>query len=80
MDEVALEKLRDIIKKSPCPNGCRCYKTRPEELCKAQRTGLDVLLECLEEKSEECTFSLQFGRTYYCKCSTRLEIAKLMEE
>jgi len=80
MDEATLLKLNEIIKSSQCPRGCRCYKTQPEELCKAKRTGLDVLLECLEDEPENCTFALSFGGVYYCKCGTRMEIAKLLGE
>ncbi|MDD4307750.1 MAG: hypothetical protein PHU53_02955 [Thermoplasmata archaeon] len=80
MDEATLRKMEGIIRNSPCPVGCRCNNLKPEELCKARRAGLDVLLECLEPKPEECTFSMSFGGTYYCKCGTRMEIAKLLGE
>lgn len=80
MDEDKLRRMKDIVKSSPCPEGCRCHKLRPEELCKARRTGLDVLLECLEEHPEDCDFAMPFGGSYYCKCETRKELARLLGE
>ena len=78
MDQKTLEAIEKVIKTSPCPFGCRCYKTGPENLCKARRTGLDMLLECLEDEPGDCSFSFPFGGSYYCKCGTRMEIAKLL--
>ena len=80
MDEATLQKLKEIIKRSPCPAGCKCNNAVPEELCKAKRTSLGALVECLEEEPEKCSFSMSFGGTYYCKCGTRMEIASLLGE
>lgn len=80
MDKEKLEELKKIMEKSACPAGCRCHRMRPEDLCKARRAGLDVLLECLEDEPRDCTFSFPFGGTFYCKCGTRMNIAKLLGE
>ena len=80
MDEEKLGSLKAIIQKSACPVGCRCHKLDPDILCKARRTALDSLLECLEEDPSECDFAMHFAGSYYCKCTTRKEIARLLGE
>ena len=80
MDDETLLKLKNVIEESTCPRGCGCRNARLEDLCKARRAGLDTLLECLEDEPENCTFSMSFGGSYFCKCSTRMEIAKLLSE
>jgi len=42
--------------------------------------GIESLLECLEDNPEKCAFSIAFGGSYFCRCATRLEIAKLLGE
>ncbi len=80
MDEEILKKVKFTIEKSTCPIGCRCYKVDPELICRARSTGLDNLLECLEDNPGDCTFSMSFGGSYFCKCSTRIELARLLAE
>lgn len=36
-------------------------------LCKILDIGLGLVLVCLEEKPEKCTFSLSFGHRHLCK-------------
>ncbi len=80
MDEEKLIKIKQALDNSTCPHGCRCYKIKPEEICKARATDLENLLECLEADPEHCTFSMAFGGTYFCKCQVRIELAKIMRE
>jgi hypothetical protein len=80
MEKENLSKILDIIKKSQCPHGCRCFKVTPDKLCKAKRMGVDSLLECLEARPDDCVFAFPFGGSYFCRCTTRLEIAKLLGE
>ena len=80
MDGPILERLKGLIKTSPCPVGCRCHRLNLEELCKARTMGVESLLECLEEDPEKCVFAFAFGGSYFCRCGTRKEIAKLLGE
>ena len=80
MDEERLKEIKIIIDKSTCPNGCKCYNIKPDEICKARATDLENLLECLEDDPEQCTFSMAFGGTYFCKCQTRIELAKILDK
>jgi len=80
MNEEKLIKIKQTLEKSTCPIGCKCYGTKPGEICKARTTDLENLLECLEDNPEKCTFSMAFGGTYFCKCQTRIELAKILKE
>ena len=80
MIEETLIKINKALKKSTCPQGCKCYLLKPDEICKARGTDIENLLECLEEEPEHCTFSMPFGNTYFCKCQVRKELAKILNE
>ena len=80
MDEDRLKQIKAIIESSTCPVGCKCYKMNQEGICKVRKTDMENLLECMEEKPENCSFSVAFGGGYYCKCQTRIELAKIMGE
>ena len=80
MNEEKLKQIKATLASSTCPIGCKCYRINKDEICSARRTELDNLLECLEEKPENCSFSVAFGGSYFCKCRTRIEIAKILNE
>ncbi len=80
MNEEALIKIKQALDNSICPHGCKCYRIKPDEICKARVTDLENLLECLEDEPEHCTFSMAFGGIYYCKCQVRIELAKILNE
>ena len=35
--------------------------------CKAQYTGLDQFVRCLEHKGAQCSFAVSVGSTFFCK-------------
>ena len=80
MNEEELIKIKQASENSTCPHGCKCYKLKPDEICKARATDLENLLECIEDDPEQCTFSMAFGGTYFCKCQTRIELAKILDK
>jgi len=80
MDEEKLKQIKKILETSSCPTNCKCYGANREEICRARQTDLDNLLECLEDHPEDCSFSIAFGGSYYCKCQTRIELAKILGE
>ena len=69
-------EIEKIISRTKCPKDFECYKSEFEKLCKARNYGLKDHIECLEENSEECNFSLAFGKGYLCKCALRIYAAK----
>ena len=80
MNEEQREKIEKIISEMQCSRGCKCLGREPENLCKARSFGVHSLLECLEDAPENCTFSIAFGGSFFCKCPGRLKIAQILEE
>lgn len=76
-----LEKpLREAISDLVCPKDFKCCTEGLENLCKARDIGIQLYLECLEQNPFECTFSVHFGRKYYCECPLRVYIAKKLKK
>jgi hypothetical protein len=44
--------------------------------CKAKDIGLDSYVQCLEECSHMCAFSVRYAHSYYCKNRARVYAAK----
>ena len=80
MEKEKLIKIKQVLENSTCPHGCKCYRLKLEDICKARATDLENLLECIEDNPEQCTFSMAFGGTYFCKCQVRIELAKILSE
>ena len=76
MKSVDEKELKAIIDNSACPKDFICYKSEFETLCKARDVGLKTFIECLEEDSFECPFSVRLHGFSYCKCPVRVYIAK----
>ena len=73
-------EIEKIISRIKCPKDFECYKSGFEKLCKARNYGLKGYIECLEENSQECNFSLAFGKGYLCKCPLRIYAAKKLRK
>jgi len=76
MEEDQKREIEEIIGELQCPKDFLCYKSGLKALCKAQDIGMGQALLCLEKDPQECSFSLPFGQTHYCKCPLRVYIAK----
>jgi hypothetical protein len=76
VDDETLSEVKEIIDKTECPKDFRCYKSGFEVLCKAKDIGLDSFLVCLDEDPPDCTFSLTYGKKYFCQCPVRIEVAR----
>ena len=60
------KQIEAIMSNLKCPKDFRCYKQGFEGFPKLRRSG--PLLECLEDNSIDCNFSVHFGGKYYCWC------------
>jgi hypothetical protein len=69
-------KLKQIMGHKECPKGFTCCTEGLEHLCKAKDVGLREHLQCGEESSSLCPFSVSFGRLYFCNCALRVYISK----
>jgi hypothetical protein len=79
MDEEILNKIEEVIGQMKCPKGFTCAENGYKSLCKARDIGLESYLECHEDNSGQCKFSVSFGSGYYCQCPLRVYIAKNMK-
>jgi hypothetical protein len=78
MKTIQAQKIEKILK--GCPPDCKCHGRGVENLCKAKDIGLDTFVECMEAKPFECTYAISYGRTSYCSCPVRVEIAQKYEK
>ena len=73
----ALEKeVQKIMVDVECPKDFICYKSGFETLGKVKDVGLKGHVQCLEEKSSDCPFSVSFLSPNFCRCPVRIHIAE----
>ena len=72
------QEIEKIMADSKCPVDFACYRSRFEDVCKAEDSGLDDFAHCREpaQDAHRCCFSLSFGNGYLCKCRVRIYAAK----
>ena len=68
-------QIEDTMSEIQCHKDFQCYKSRFEKLGKIRNVNTDGFLECLEEDSQKCQFSLSFGEETCCLCPLRCYIA-----
>lgn len=73
------KEIEKIIGGMKCPRDFKCYKSGFKDLGKAKDIGVEGYVECLEDNSAACVFSVPFGHTFLCKCPLRIYIAKELE-
>lgn len=76
MREEDRKRIEEILGEMGCPKGFTCADSGFENLCKARDFGLDHYLECLEDDTLACHFSLPFGEAHFCTCPLRVYLAK----
>jgi len=67
----SISELESIIGRLKCPRDFYCYKSRESSLSKKNQVDLESFFTCLEEKIDNCTFSLSSEKQSYCKCPLR---------
>ena len=72
--------LEKIIDKHKCPYDFVCYNSKFKKLCNAKDIGMESFLVCLEEKPEECVFSMSLAGSKFCRCHLRVYIAKVFKK
>ena len=68
-------RIEEAMAEVECPKAFACYKSGFTHLGKIEGIGANGFLECLEEDSQDCQFSLPFGSPAYCLCPVRIYIA-----
>ncbi len=80
MEEGQRKEIEEIIKHFKCTRDFGCCKSGFQFLCKAEDTGLETFLECLQESPSDCQFSLPFGGIYLCECPLRVYVSKKLKK
>ena len=75
MEKFDIELARSLLGALKCEKGLLCAESGSEVFCKAERIGSDTHMICLE-KSPRCSFQIDFGHGYMCKCPVRIFISK----
>jgi hypothetical protein len=70
------KELEEIVGQMQCPKDCKCCESGLEALCKARDVGAESFLECMEEHSERCPFSVSLGVESLCQCPLRVYICR----
>ena len=70
-------EIEKLIAGMKCSKDFECYKSGFTKLCQAvDYVERDLRIECLEEKPQECEFSVVFEQGYYCQYPLRVYAAK----
>ena len=67
--------IEEVMREIECPKAFKCYKAGLVDMGTMQGVGANGFLECLEEDSQNCQFSLPFEDPPACLCPVRICIA-----
>ncbi|MFC1821470.1 hypothetical protein ACFL9T_02105 [Thermodesulfobacteriota bacterium] len=70
------EKIEQIMGEMQCPKNFKCAESGFENVCKANDSGMDDFLLCLEKDPTACKFVVPYGTSNYCRCPLRVYLAK----
>jgi hypothetical protein len=73
-------ELNEIIADVDCDKDFECCKSGFVNLCRVKVNEESSFLECLEESSDSCTFSLPCEERRFCLCPVRIYIAKTLKK
>jgi hypothetical protein len=74
------QEIEQIVGEMQCPKDSDRYNPGLDVLCKARDAGVQTFVECLEEYSDKCPFSLSLAGLHYCKCPVCSFIVKNRKE
>ncbi|MBW2108220.1 MAG: hypothetical protein JRI36_06085 [Deltaproteobacteria bacterium] len=80
IDQKIEREVEDIIRELECPKHFRCYRSGFKDLCPAEDIGVNLFLECRDDRPEQCKFALLMGSSYLCQCSLRYYIFKKLKK
>lgn len=76
---IPLPTIEKIVGRLKCPKDFYCYKSSCNSLSNKENRGVGLFSICLDEKLDECTFSIPGQNNFLCKCPLRDYIAKELE-
>ena len=75
INEIQREEIKDLANKLNFGFECSCFKPDYSFVGSVKTRGDGQFLECLEQNSVSCNFSLPDEGIYYCLCPIRIYIA-----
>lgn len=76
MNGINWEEVRNIIGDINCPRKFRCVEPESNNLCGAMDIGMETYLQCLDRNPMDCSFSIAFADTFFCRCPLRIYLKK----
>ena len=70
MNDETRQKIENIRARMSCVKDFKCMKDECRQLCKAEKTGSETHLKCLDQH-ESCMFSVPYAGDHYCICPLR---------
>jgi hypothetical protein len=80
MMEEHKQELGQIVGELKCPTDFQRHDQGFDVLCRARDAGPHAFVECREEFSDKCPFSLSLEGLHYCKCPACSFIVKNRKE
>ena len=71
MNHELINKLEQIKEQTGCSKKYRCLEGFSENLISAKYKAQADLMECFDDQSNSCKFSIAFSNTFTCKCPLR---------
>jgi hypothetical protein len=75
LTQESTQEIQDIMSGMDCPFDFQCYKSGFKELCGELLEDSGKLVDCVNEKSAECKFSVFLSSGFLCACPLRIYIA-----
>jgi hypothetical protein len=74
------KRLEELKEQTDCEKDFACFKYEIDRLCKGKYyIDLDIM-ECLDDLTMPCSFSISFSSTRMCTCPLRKFIAQNIEK
>ena len=70
------DEIEEIMSRMKCLKNFQCIKSDHPSLCKVKHNKAVNYLMCLDDDSEDCSFSLLFGDKRFCQCPLRVFLSK----
>jgi hypothetical protein len=80
MEQDIKKKIKEIIGDIQCPREFCCLEAGFDKSCKTRDVGLEEYIECLEENSHHCSYSVSYGASHFCSCPLRVYICKKLKK
>ena len=79
MKHAHMQEVQRLIYGLRLHKDCKWFNPGSGFSCKAKDVGLDLYVECLEEGSHKCPFSVSYAHSYYCTSPARVYVARRLK-